>query len=98
MYRKNKDFCYKLIQKASGFSPNRKHTILHPLMELSNQNEDSTFSPCSNSARGQQRCPLAGELVASLLQQLQNLKYLPSANRGCPPTRHNSASWFLSQM
>ena len=53
---------------ASGLCPNIKHVILHSPMELANQNEDSALSPCSSSASGQQRYPLTGEVVASLLQ------------------------------
>ena len=83
---------------ASGLCPNIKHVILHSPMELANQNEDSALSPCSSSASGQWRYPLAGEVVASLLQQFPQQEYLPSANGGCPPPRRNSASWCLSQM
>ena len=83
---------------ASGLCPNIKHVILHSLMELANQNEDSALCLCSNSASGQQRYPLAGEVVASLLQQLPQQEYLHSANEECPPPRRNSASWCLSQM
>ena len=77
---------------ASGLCPNIKLVVLHSPMELANQNEDSALSPCSSSASGQQRCPLAGEVVASLLQQLPQQEYLHSANGGCPPPRRNSAS------
>ena len=83
---------------ASGLCPNIKQDILHSPMELANQNGDSALSPCSSSASGQQRYPLAGEVGASLLQQLPQQEYLPSANGGCPPPRRNSASWYLSQM
>ena len=98
MYRKNKGFCHKLIEMASGLCPNKKHVFLHSPTELANQNEDSCLSPCSSSASGQQRCPLAGEVVASLLQQLPQQEYLSSANGRCPPPRRNSAPWCLSKM
>ena len=83
---------------ASGLCPNIKHVILHSLKALANQNEDGALCLCSNSASGQQRDPLAGEVVASLLQQLPQQEYLHSANEECPPPRRNSASWCLSQM
>ena len=70
---------------AGGLCPNIKHVIHHSPVELANQNEDSALSPCSSSTRGQQRFPLAGEVVVSLLQQLPQQEYLPSANGGCPP-------------
>ena len=92
MYRKNKGFCHKLKHIASGLCPNIKHVDLHSPMELANQDEDSALSPCSSSASDQQRCPLAGEVVASLLKLLQQQEYLPSANGGCSPLRRNSAS------
>ena len=70
---------------ASGLCPNIEHAILHSPMELANQNEDSALSPCSSSASGQERHPLAGEVVASLLQQLPQQEYLPSANGALLP-------------
>ena len=87
--QENKGFCYKLKLIASGLCPNIKYVILHSLMELANQNEDSALCLCSNSASGQQRYPLAGEVGASLLQQLPQQEYLHSANEECPPPHRN---------
>ena len=57
MYRKNKGFCHKLIEMASGLCPNKKHVFLHSPMELANQNEDS----CCNSLLS--RWPMANKTL-----------------------------------
>ena len=80
---------------ASGLCSNIKHVILHSPMELANQNDDSALSPCSSSKSGQEGYPLAGEVVGSLLQQLPQQEYLPSATGGCPPPRRKC---FMAQM